>query len=300
MKNQKINTSINTNTEALKEDAGIFLIPIGIIFILLYIIPFIQYVFVNYIATWLSLGSKYDEKLSKSIQSICNYPIEVYVSDSDMYNAWNIGSRKIFITEKLINKLTEREIIAVLLHEAGHYANNDAKKLIFMVNPIGTLVIIFILFGIYAAMLSAGVFIPYLAPILAVMLGFIKEFIINKTFGRKYEFLADSFASEYGYGNEMYSALKKLEKEFKKDVCKNLSKDVCNLELQSVQFWDEHPSLAERKINIKLKTPKYERKILDHTENNTKLVKLSFLELNSVMKELKIELKKYKESKGKR
>ncbi len=289
MKNQNLNES----------GAEVVLIPIGVIFVLLYVIPFLLIVYANYIATLFKSVQVKDEKLTKRIRDICNYPVEVYVSKLDMYNAWNIGTRKIFITEKLINKLSEREVDAILLHETGHYANKDVQKIQFMVEPIGKLLVISIIVTIMGAMAAAGIIIPILPIFLGLYLGAIKRLIIGKTFGRDMEFLADSFASEHGYGKDLYSALRTLHGEFKKIVCKDLDKTACTLRLEEHEFWDEHPNLKERKLNIELKKPKYTDKALSKDPSKAKLTKLSFFELRSTMKELKEELKKEK-NKGKK
>ena len=290
---------IKENLELVQEDAGLILIPLGIIFTLLYVIPFLLLVYANYVA--IQRTSKYykDDALTEKVRKICNYPIEVYVSKADMYNAWNAGTNKVFITEKCLSKLDEKETLAVLLHEVGHYANSDVKKLVFMVHPIGSLIIFSTLISIIAAMAAAGVIIPHLIIIVAYILGIGKNLIINKTYGKEMEFLADSFASQHGYGNELFSALKKIQEEYKKIVCKDISKDACRLQLESSEFWDYHPNLKDRKLNIKLKKPKYTEKVIDGNPENIQLVKLSFFELRTVMNELKSELKKVHNNAGK-
>lgn len=284
------NKNLNESTLLL------FGLPLIGVFILNYVLGTLEFIVENYIIPNLSDNYIKSIKYTNKIKQISNYDIEVYIVKTGIKNAWNIGSKKLFITDSLMKKLNENEIIAILLHECGHYANYDVQKNIYLVSPLSQILSAYIIFPL--VFIPGGILLAILMRI--IMANTIEKLIRKHLHGRKAEFLADSFASEYGYGQHLISALNKLTLEFKKEYCKNKNKTECKFAMDQIYFYDEHPQLFERKINIKSKNLKYTNKLLTD-QKNKKLVKKSFLEIRRAMNELKTEIKEYnnKINKGK-
>ena len=125
--------------------------------------------------------------------------------------------KRIVLYDTLISELTTDELVAVLLHEIGHYR----KKHI-----ISGMLISFIQTGITLFILSLFISEPVLSQALGVAepsfhigvitfgilyspLSLVIGLIMN-IFSRKNEFQADNFAASFGMGDALIGALKKL------------------------------------------------------------------------------------------
>jgi len=160
--------------------------------------------------------------------------------------------KRIVLFDTLIKELSISEIVAVLMHEIGHYR----KKHI-----ISGMILSFIQSGIMLFILSLFVSQPVLSQALGVpeanfhigVIAFGILFspisiiigLVMNTFSRKKEFQADDFAASLGMGNALIGALKKLS-------VNNLT----NLTPHSlyVFFYFSHPTLLQRirKLNLQL------------------------------------------------
>lgn len=148
----------------------------------------------------------------------------VFVSDASKrdarLNAYFGGfgkAKRVVLFDTLIEKLSTRELLAVLGHELGHFAHGDVYKNIAMMGVI--LFTMFAFFGnlpesLYLALgLSQE---PYLIMILFMLLMPVLSFVMMPIMGfvsRKYEFAADQKGSELGGAGgeiELANALKKL------------------------------------------------------------------------------------------
>ena len=125
--------------------------------------------------------------------------------------------KRIVLFDTLMNELSTDEIVAVLMHEIGHYR----KKHI-----ISGMILSFIQSGLMLFILSLFVSQPILSQALGVPeanfhIGLIAFGILfspisiiiglmMNTFSRKNEFQADDFAARFGMGNDLIGALKKL------------------------------------------------------------------------------------------
>jgi Zn-dependent protease with chaperone function len=277
----------------LKEDP---IIAVGAVIIFyLYIIPIIKILFYNYIYSFVkSARPKYNDELTKEIQKITNFPVEVYIVNTIEINAFTAGTKKIYMTDGLIKMLSHKEIIGVLLHECGHYANMDLKKDVFLVDPLIKMLTIFLVAGIIVLMGPAGAGIGIY---LSFFFKGILRLIVGVTLGRKMEYLADSFATEHGYGKEMVSALEKMEKYLRKNLCgKKTNSKECDMVLKDLHTFDEHPEFWKRKLNINSEDLKYTKKALD--EFTFVNIKKSYFELRPIWKKLKKDIEEYKQLKG--
>ena len=153
----------------------------------------------------------------------------VFVSDASKrdgrLNAYFGGfgkAKRVVLFDTLIEKLTTKELLAVLGHELGHFAHGDIYKNIGLVGAM--LFAMFAIFGnlpesLYLELgLSAQ---PYLLMILLLLFMPVLGFVMMPIMGivsRHNEFEADRMGSELGGpagGIELANALKKLVRENK-------------------------------------------------------------------------------------
>lgn len=166
-------------------------------------------------------------------------------------NAYFAGfgpKKRVVLYDTLINDLETDEITAVLAHEIGHYKH---KHIIynFIIGTVLTALTLYLLSIFIDSKLLAsalGVQIPsFHIGLIAFGLLYtpISEItgLINNLISRKFEYQADNFAKNYGYGKALISGLKKLSKN-------NLS----NLTPHPlyVFYHYSHPTLLQRYKNI--------------------------------------------------
>ena len=178
---------------------------------------------------------KYSEKLSK----IVDKDIKCYVINDKVPNAFNAGGSNCYITKPLLALLTEKETIAVLLHEYGHYQKLHIFKSLGV--HISSSILIVTVFNMVSIILIGTPF--GLLAVLSMLFG--KK--VASWYAKTKEFEADEVAVKHGYGKAFMSGLKKLEKWTRSDVCKKLNKKECDLyfvELQSNS--STHPPFKDR------------------------------------------------------
>ncbi|OHE12441.1 MAG: peptidase M48, partial [Sulfurimonas sp. RIFOXYB2_FULL_37_5] len=151
----------------------------------------------------------------------------VFVSDASKrdarLNAYFGGlgkSKRVVLFDTLIEKLTTRELLAVLGHELGHFAHGDIYKNIAMIGMM-----LFAMFGIFgnlpdALYIDLGISkSPYGVMILLLLFMPVLGFLMMPIMGivsRKNEYAADKTGSELGGSGgaiELANALKKLVTE---------------------------------------------------------------------------------------
>jgi len=161
------------------------------------------------------------------------------------------GSKKrIVLYDTLMDKLSTDEIVAVLAHEVGHYKHKHTLKNMLVSLP--TTLLLFYLLGLILksdslAQALSGSTANFHLNVLAFGIiyspaSLLLDLIGNKL-SRTYEYQADQFASEHGFGNQLISGLKKLS-----------STSLSNLMPHPayVYFHYSHPTLYQRIQNIKL------------------------------------------------
>ncbi|MDD5202382.1 MAG: M48 family metallopeptidase, partial [Sulfurimonas sp.] len=174
-----------------------------------------------------------DENLDDAIQSLMQktgfVSSGVFVSDASKRDArldayfGGVGrAKRVVLFDTLIEKLTTKELLAVLGHELGHFAHGDIYKNIAMVG--GMLFAMFALFGNLpeALFLELGLSqTPYLTMILLLLCMPVLGFIMMPIMGivsRANEYAADKTGSELGGAAgsiELANALQKLVSENK-------------------------------------------------------------------------------------
>lgn len=153
----------------------------------------------------------------------------VFVSDASKrdarLNAYFGGfgkAKRVVLFDTLLEKLSTRELLAVLGHELGHFAHGDVYKNIAMMGVM--LFAMFALFGNLPESLYLELGLssePYVVMILFMLIMPVLAFVMMPIMGyvsRKYEYAADRKGSELG-GNggeiELANALVKLVSENK-------------------------------------------------------------------------------------
>jgi len=174
-----------------------------------------------------------DEELDAQIQELMDktgfVSSGVFVSDASKrdarLNAYFGGfgkAKRVVLFDTLIEKLTHKELLAVLGHELGHFAHGDIYKNIALVGTM--LFAMFALFGNIPDSFYLALGVPQSPAMIMILLmlfmpvlGFVMMPIMGIV-SRHNEYEADKMGSELGGpagGIELANALKKLVKENK-------------------------------------------------------------------------------------
>jgi len=170
-----------------------------------------------------------DEEIKNLMQKTGFVSSGVFISDASKrdarLNAYFGGfgrAKRVVLFDTLLEKLTTKELLAVLGHELGHFAHGDIYKNIAMVGAM--------LFGMFALFgnLPESLFLelgmsqtPYLSMILLMLFMPVLGFVMMPIMGilsRHNEYAADKMGSELGGaagGVELANALQKLVTENK-------------------------------------------------------------------------------------
>ena len=201
---------------------------------------------------------------------------KVWVADfpgnSDMVNAFSlgIGSKHVFITKGLQKMLTEREIMAVLLHEAAHSAQFHVVQQV--AGQYGFFYILVKLLIKYGG--RALTTLPtFLSVILVIVTFFLAPQILTaRTLGRWHERIGDSYAVKHGYGKELISALRKITKHAMKECTSKFCKKMMDI----MHAVDAHPPLKERVTQIMTEIAKIKAGAKVKVSQITAIVKNAF------------------------
>lgn len=138
-------------------------------------------------------------------------------------NAYFTGfgkTKTIVLYDTLLEQMTDDEIVAVFAHEMGHNKHKDTLKMYAMsiINIILYVLLAWALVSvpeIYYDFGFAGVNYGFAFYLLAtVCLSFLSPFLglFSNALSRRFEYSADRFAAENGYGKDLASALKVLSR----------------------------------------------------------------------------------------
>jgi len=166
---------------------------------------------------------------------------KIYIMKEKLPNAGILSEKpEIFVTSGLFKYVTDREVMAILLHEVGHirgfHATKQGWSTAILVSP-AIAAATTTLFNTATLVASA------LAP-LAVMAILFTSHMIMLPMSRSHEYKADEHTIRYGYGKDLASALKKMIKVHQKGHSK-LSKKIAS-------YLDPHPTVERRVANILL------------------------------------------------
>jgi len=207
-----------------------------------------NFVTVLFSALALSSSIKADNKLTKRLNKILGsgnkYKVHIYNTKEPNAFAMAFGNH-IFVTTGLMKLLNEKEIDAIMLHEAYHNKSMHiykglAYKYTFYYIAVGVVI-------------AAGPLVT-LAPVAVALVIFlmmkVSEIAYNVTVAKRQEYNADSYAAKKGYGKYLISAFVKLEKHIKKLMQKETCGTMCKLVNKIDDALDEHPSDKKRIENI--------------------------------------------------
>ncbi|MDD5401385.1 MAG: M48 family metallopeptidase [Sulfurimonas sp.] len=174
-----------------------------------------------------------NEELDSQIKSLMDktgfVSAGVFISDASKRDArlnayfGGIGkSKRVVLFDTLIEKLTTKELLAVLGHELGHFSHGDIYKNIAMIGAM-----LFVMFGVFGNLpdslyMELGLNqAPYSVMILLLLFMPVLGFLMMPVMGivsRHNEYAADRMGSELGGSGgaiELANALKKLVNENK-------------------------------------------------------------------------------------
>lgn len=190
----------------------------------------------------------FNKRLTNKVRNIIeNDKIEIYKIDNETVNAFNMGSKKLYYYDGLVKKLklTEDELIAIMIHEYGHYEGKHVLKHESIVVPSHFICsfIVALLFGNKELTMTNQI-------LWQISSSMIPGVIYNVTLGRKFEYYSDSFAKKYGYGKQLESALGKMQKYFIYEICEKNDiipeSNKCKNIISSMHKLDEHPEFEDR------------------------------------------------------
>lgn len=152
-------------------------------------------------------------------------------------------TKQIALADNLVDRYTEEQIVAVFAHEFGHAKYRHMPKLV-LSNIIGLCISI----GLFGIILNfpqlftcfgfeeINYYFLFTVSLITWPIGKAVSLISNY-FSRKYEYQADAMAAKEGYGEDIISSLKQLNREALSDL--NPHPAVVALEYS-------HPTLAQR------------------------------------------------------
>lgn len=195
---------------------------------------------------------KVDKQLTTKLNKILKPPkphIVHVVSDKEP-NAFAVGGRHVFITTGLKKFLSQRQTEAVLLHEVYHNKDLHIYKKMAYDYPL------FYMAVAGALALGTATAQPILGFLAFIMILKIAKIPYNITVGRRHERKADEYAVQFGYGQDLINALKKLEKQYMKAMATQECDKMCQLINKIDEAIDEHPTTKKRIENVLKKANK--------------------------------------------
>jgi len=186
-------------------------------------------------------------------------------------NAFCSAGKNLFYTNTLKKMLTERELVAIMLHEYQHF-----KSVHNYINLISISTGNIINFIIWICMWGGG----YVPLIMLLLMNSIFKISYDITIGRLMEYSSDGYAARSGYGDNLISALTKLKKytEKRQEKMTKIGKVLYKI----AEAIDIHPSFKNRFEYILKQKEKYEG---SNVKENVKKLK------NIVAKAFKIDPK---------
>jgi len=232
---------------------------------------------VYFILQWLmmtlfmgSMGKKSENiKMSKRLREITSDPnVTIWKVHSKEVNAFNAGGSQLYYFTGLVKqlKLTDGELMAIMLHEYGHYKGKHVLKMQLAIYP--SYFIFTFIFKYLTKVDSIESAFMAILPLNIIMK------IYGVTFGRRHETESDRAMVEYGHKKEALSAFKKLYMYVRKEVCGQMdipsSSKECKNIIKELHALDEHPDFETRIDNI----------------SNTKMIKMLSAKIMSKLKNI--------------
>jgi heat shock protein HtpX len=150
--------------------------------------------------------------------------IELYIIDKLDVNAYALGNSTIAVTKGAMKAFDEEQLKGIIAHEVAHIRNYDTVANMFLLVASGYFYLFVLLFqfiimatdktALAVKNKSANYFGAVIKTIFKVFV-FVFSFLVQITLAierRKREYRADKLAYEWGFGEELISALYLLEK----------------------------------------------------------------------------------------
>ena len=206
------------------------------------------------VALFGGIGST-NKDLSSKVSKIVGRKFMVRVIKEPIPNAFTlaVGIPTVYITSGLLKMLTERETIAVLLHETQHVMSLDMFQSI--IAKLVTLKLVpkhfyrILTIGIEGLSIhpAFGVYVIYLAMLLLLWIPAVTS---RLTVGRWSEWRADNYAIKMGYGKDLASSFKKIQKWIDDYLKKHADEQPQTVVGKIIQKYrditDEHPDMQDR------------------------------------------------------
>lgn len=158
-----------------------------------------------------------------------NKDIKLYITDDMFANAFALGRKTVAVTRGAVMTFSREELKGLLAHELGHHANGDTKALMIKLvgNGFFTAIILVLRLcvsiiqvissamrgrGLGWAMFAFAMAILKISLDLAIFLILFIGDIIIAINSRYSEYLADEYAYQIGYGEELKQSLSILHK----------------------------------------------------------------------------------------
>ncbi len=168
-------------------------------------------------------------------------------------NAFSTGQTTVYVTKGLLQLVNKNESVAISLHEISHSDTADTHKQI--TAGIGGDTFAAILLKTLEKMFK----LEFPSFLLIAALTYISIYLGKMKLSRTMEFKSDNYATKFGYGEYIISALKKMTEFYRKYYGikeSNPKGKIAKLIAYISNLLSTHPSLKERTENI-LKQKKF-------------------------------------------
>jgi len=261
---EHLNESLFSKTLTARDILAIIELIISILFFLL----FLAYIF--------SISN--NRKLSKKIYEITGVKYPVKILPEKVPNAFCFGGlgKTIVVTKGLMDLYTEREVIAVCLHEVGHITSLDTVKNIVVASGsigIGGYTTLKFIDATSKTVKSNRILTVFTYVLVVLLFFWVATKVPGILFGKVQEYKSDRNAVKYGYGRDLMSALAKLDKYIQNEFKKQKPNKLTILFDKLQRLLDVRPSIKNRIDKLLESVEVYEAMLKHDKEQLKKLVK---------------------------
>jgi Zn-dependent protease with chaperone function len=188
--------------------------------------------------------AKVDKEFTKKFQELTNDK-DIIIKKLNMKepNAFFAGGKFLYYTSGIKKIMNENELMAILIHEYGHYKGKHLIKRNVILGITQLITLTFFTSKYFKSenrnFLWGG-----------LSLAGIEEIGYDSIIGKQHEYFADSYTVQYGYKKHMISALRKAEKYVRNELCKDMTKGDCDVLMSNMSLLNEHPEFKKRIKNI--------------------------------------------------
>ena len=147
--------------------------------------------------------------------------IKLYITESKDINAFAVGRKTVMLTRGAIDSLSPEELKGTMAHEFGHISSGDSIARVITIVGNGFFSIVVLVCKIIMLIIGLIVAITSKKYVLTLMIGFIGNLLFNYSItaflflgnilialnSRFREYLADDYAYQIGFGDELKETL---------------------------------------------------------------------------------------------